>query len=81
MFLKVGSVKVTVSEKGQVTIPKEIRDRLGIKSGEILDFYEDNGKIVAVKIIQKDPVGAVYGILNISTNTDDLIKELRGDIK
>lgn len=73
-------MKVTVSEKGQVTIPKEIRDRLGIKAGEILDFSEDNGKIIAIKIIGKDPVGTVYGILNINKNTDDLINELRGEI-
>jgi len=28
----------TVTDKGQVTVPKEIRDRLGIKPGTKLDF-------------------------------------------
>jgi AbrB family looped-hinge helix DNA binding protein len=31
----------TVSEKGQVTVPKALRDRLGIRPGEVLDFDEE----------------------------------------
>lgn len=29
---------VTVTRKGQVTIPKQVRDRLGIKTGSKVDF-------------------------------------------
>ena len=36
-----------VTEKGQVTIPKEIRDRLGIGPGSEIDFVED-GKSVRI---------------------------------
>jgi AbrB family looped-hinge helix DNA binding protein len=32
------SMKTTVSEKGQVTIPKRLRDRLGIRPGEVLEL-------------------------------------------
>ncbi|MBV9729812.1 MAG: AbrB/MazE/SpoVT family DNA-binding domain-containing protein [Pseudonocardiales bacterium] len=38
-----------VSEKGQVTIPKQLRDRLGIQPGEVLEFEEDGGRLIAVK--------------------------------
>ena len=38
-----------VSEKGQVTIPKACRDRLGLQTGSVLDFEARDGKLVAVK--------------------------------
>ena len=38
-----------VSEKGQVTIPKRVRDQLGIRPGTILSFAAVSGKLVASK--------------------------------
>lgn len=54
-------MKCTVSEKGQVTIPKSLRESLGLKLGTILNFHEENGKIVAEKVIDTDPVSAWQG--------------------
>lgn len=42
-------MKAVVSEKGQVTIPKACRDRLGLQTGSILDFEARDGKLVAIK--------------------------------
>lgn len=42
-------MKAVVSEKGQVTIPKACRDRLGLRTGSVLDFEARDGKLVAVK--------------------------------
>ena len=42
-------MKAIVSEKGQVTIPKACRDRLGLQAGSVLDFEAREGKLVAVK--------------------------------
>ncbi|MHB2267623.1 AbrB/MazE/SpoVT family DNA-binding domain-containing protein [Aliihoeflea sp. PC F10.4] len=42
-----------VTEKGQVTIPKAIRDHLGIKPGMEVDFVRD-GKIVRVERASTD---------------------------
>jgi AbrB family looped-hinge helix DNA binding protein len=42
-------MKAIVSEKGQVTIPKACRDRLGLQAGSALDFEARDGKLVAVK--------------------------------
>lgn len=42
-------MKTIVSEKGQITIPKVVRDRLGIVPGTVLDVQSVEGKIVAVK--------------------------------
>ena len=38
-----------VTEKGQVTIPKDIRDRLGIKPGSDVDFVVADTGIMLVK--------------------------------
>jgi antitoxin PrlF len=73
-------MKATVSEKGQVTIPKLLRERLGIRTGEVLEFDEDHGRLVAVKTLERDPVDAVYGILKLGRSTDELITEMRGEV-
>jgi AbrB family looped-hinge helix DNA binding protein len=73
-------MKVTVSEKGQVTIPKRLRDRLGITAGQVLDFHEEAGRLVAVKAMTQDPVGAVYGVLQLDRPTDAIIDDLRGSV-
>lgn len=71
-------MKATVSEKGQVTIPKPLRDRLGIRPGQVLDFQAEGGRLVAVKTAPQDPVESVYGILKLGQRTDALIEALRG---
>lgn len=35
----------TVTQKGQVTIPKEIRDYLGLDTGSKVEFIRKNGKV------------------------------------
>ena len=72
--------QATVSEKGQVTIPKRVRDRLGIRPGQHIAFRAEEGKLVGVKVMDDDPVGAVYGTLGKGRNTDDIINELRGEV-
>jgi antitoxin PrlF len=70
-------MRSTVSEKGQVTIPKALRDRLGIGPGQVLDFDEDNGRLVARKVTHADPVDGVYGILDLPEGTDRFLALLR----
>jgi AbrB family looped-hinge helix DNA binding protein len=50
-----------VSEKGQVTIPKPIRDDLGLEAGSILEFTEDHGRIIVTKIVHENPISAWRG--------------------
>jgi antitoxin PrlF len=71
-------MKAIVSEKGQVTIPKQVRDRLGILPGQELDFTDEDGRLVARKVQERDPVSAVYGILTLPAGTDAAVEELRG---
>ena len=71
-------MKSRVSEKGQVTIPKQLRDRLGIRPGEELEFTAEDGRLIATKHAGRDPVDAAYGTLPLDGSTDELIDELRG---
>ena len=38
-----------VSEKGQITIPKRVRDQLGLRPGTELSFSAVGGKLVGAK--------------------------------
>ncbi len=47
-------MSTTVTSKGQVTIPKPVRDRLNIKPGSQVDFeLAEDGRIVLVKAGKK----------------------------
>lgn len=72
------SERAIVSEKGQVTIPKRLRDRLGIRPGQVLDFHEERGRLVANKAGVEGPATEVFGILELDRSTDDVMDELRG---
>jgi AbrB family looped-hinge helix DNA binding protein len=56
-------MKAKVSEKGQVTIPKRLRDSLGIEPGDVLDFDEESGRLVAVKQAKEVDWDSLRGIL------------------
>lgn len=69
----------TISEKGQITVPKALRDRLGIRPGDRLEFIEEQGHIVVSKASTSDPIAAVYGTLSLDESTDDVLGALRGN--
>ncbi len=72
------SMKATVSEKGQVTIPKPLRTRLGIRPGAVLDFEADNGRLIVRKADERNPVDAVWGTLDLGEPVDAFIERIRG---
>jgi antitoxin PrlF len=75
-------VKTIVSEKGQITIPKPLRVRLGIRKGQVLEVREERGRLVMSK--QKparDAIDELFGILKLGRPTDDIIDELRGPVR
>jgi antitoxin PrlF len=52
----------TVTAKGQTTIPKSIRERLGVDAGDRIDFIvRDDGTVVIEPAVQA--VGALKGLL------------------
>ncbi|MFO7708196.1 MAG: AbrB/MazE/SpoVT family DNA-binding domain-containing protein [Desulfobacterales bacterium] len=71
-------MKAKVAERGQVTIPKALRERLGIVPGTVLDFIEEQGRLIAKKSEAVDAVDHVFGTLGRGRNTDDVLQEIRG---
>ena len=54
--------KITL--RGQITIPAEIRKKLGVKDGDKVVFIEENGRIVmenSVRLALRDVQGAFLG--------------------
>jgi AbrB family looped-hinge helix DNA binding protein len=74
-------MKATVAERGQVTIPKELRDKLGLRPGTVLDFHAEAGKLVGVKRSNQDAIDRFYGCIDLGKSTDEFIDEIRGPAK
>lgn len=53
---------ITVSTKGQIIIPSEIRKKYKIKQGDRFELQEIEGKLVLVPLYDKPFVG-LYGAL------------------
>lgn len=71
--------------KSQVTIPKPIRDYLGVGPGERIQFETlPHGRVV-ISAVKKAPKKAVnpfskyVGILKGGSSTDELMRMTRGD--
>lgn len=71
-------MKAVVTAKGQLTIPKPLRKRLGIRAGQVLEIRAERGQLVATKSDEADSIEQVYGILRLDQSTDRLLTGLRG---
>lgn len=56
---------VKLSRKGQITISKSIREKLGLKAGDRLDVRYKNGTIILKKIGKESIVDEVAGTVDI----------------
>jgi AbrB family looped-hinge helix DNA binding protein len=68
-----------LQERGQITIPKAIRDRYGLRPGEPLEFVlEEDGFRVRKAADEADPIWRIFGSLKRGVDTDEFIEEIRG---
>ncbi len=74
-------MKSTLSEKGQITIPKEIREKHGLMPGCDLEFQSDGGAIRIIKVIQSDPLDRWRGKGSIPgfTKVNDYLNAIRDE--
>jgi AbrB family looped-hinge helix DNA binding protein len=73
-------MKAKLSSKGQVTIPKSCRDKLGLKTGAVLDFEAVEGVLIARKTQAEDVFLKWRGCakLPLGLNVDEYLKLVRG---
>lgn len=69
-----------LTSKGQITIPKTVRDKIGISPGEELQFEEKDGLFYIKKWVRKSPFDRWIGYLEkrIKKDSDTIIEEMRG---
>ena len=69
----------TISSKGQITVPVEIRDKLGLTAGTPVTFeLVEAGALLKKGTRGTHPVDAVYGTLRFPRPVDELVDEMRG---
>ena len=73
-------IKTKITTKGQATIPKEIRLRLGLGPGDELEFVEVDGEIVLRKRVKDSLFKDYRGYLKelAGKDPDELVEESRG---
>lgn len=68
-----------LTSKGQLTVPKRLRQKFGLGANAEVDVIEDGNTL---RIVKKSgaasAAGKVYGILRRRSSTDKLIESIRG---
>lgn len=72
-----------ITQKGQVTIPLEIRERHNFFPNTNIDFKEEGERVYVVKseadIVKESPFDFVKGISTIKLSTEEIMKLTRGE--
>jgi AbrB family looped-hinge helix DNA binding protein len=73
-------MQVTMSSKGQIVIPAEIRRRFGFKPGQKFDFMEFAGRLYLLEV-PDDPIAAARGAFAATGFTMKDFEDMRhGDL-
>ena len=72
-------MEATVAERGQITLPKAVRDALGLTKGSQLTVELDGSRIILRKNVD-EAISRARGRFKLppGVTTDDIMRELRG---
>ena len=73
-----GTLDVTLAERGQIVIPKEARDALGLKAGSKLQIRIEGNHLVVEKKVALDLSRWVGKAVDDGLIRDEALAELRG---
>lgn len=71
--------QVKISSKGQITIPKSLREKLNLTKGDQLIIKEGKQGYYFEKKVDQNKIKNYVGILNKKKSSDQLVEELRGN--
>lgn len=68
----------TLTSKGQITLPKTIRERLGLRTGDVLEFRFDSQGQVVLRPLAESAVDRVSGLLrHLAPERPVTVEEMR----
>ena len=70
-------MKAKITSKGQVTLPKSFRDKLGLKTGDNIVIKETSEGYIIEKELDQQRFNKYVGCLNQERDSDELVEELR----
>jgi len=75
------AARTKITSKGQVTIPKDVRDRLGLRSGDEIEFVDDGKGFRVQKRVTASPFRKYRGYLKhlAGRDPDELVESARGE--
>ena len=76
-------MKATLTSKGQITIPIRIREILGLKPGQVLDFDETAPFVKAIPVLDEDEMLSTVGCAQkrLGVSSDQWLNETRGQVE
>jgi len=69
----------TVTRKGQVTIPKGVRDELGLRAGTVVEFEIEGNSVRLRKVESRRAIERWRGALELPEPIGQFVEGLRGD--
>jgi len=72
-------MKSTMSSKGQLTVPMELREKLGLTAGTVVQFELRDGVVLLRKGNHEGhPVDRLFGSLSLGKPVDEILDQMRG---
>ena len=72
------AIDVTLAQRGQIVIPKEMRDAMGLKPGARLQIRVQDGRLLIEKKVTLDLSRWVGKAIEDGLTTNEALTELRG---